>query len=261
MSSWHTFRLVAARGVVVTLDGQGADEQVAGYARYCRNLLVHQPMRSAVREAWAMARRMQGFGSHVGIGLAAHAVRRGAGTAAVAALVSRLGMGSDPSLTLQQALQRDFSRNLRNLLLYADKTAMAWSVESRMPFMDYRLVEFLGSVAPAYKIHGGWTKWLARSAMAGRLPDEVVWRRDKMGWPIPEAQWFAGPLASWLREQLHRSTYVAMLSARLGIDPARAPLNLRLRLLNLAVWHRLFFEEPGRPGHILGHAMLDGSHA
>ena len=199
---------------------------------------------------------MQGFGSHVGIGLAGGALRRLAGQGGLTALVKRLGMGSDPSLTLAEALRGDFLGNLRNLLLYADKTAMAWSVESRMPFMDWRLVEFLCSVPPGYKLHGGWTKWLARAAMAPTLPAEIVWRRDKQGWPIPEQEWFGGPLAGWLAQQLDGSAFVSDLAARNGISLASAPLAVRLRALNLAVWHRLFFEEANRPGRELGHGML-----
>jgi asparagine synthase (glutamine-hydrolysing) len=256
MSSWHTFKLVAERGVVVTLDGQGADEQLAGYARYTRNRLVHQGLRSALREAWATARGMQGFAAHIGVGLAGQLLRRVLGTAGLAGLVRRLGMGSDPSLTLAQALQHDFGHNLQNLLLYADKTAMAWSVESRMPFMDYRLVEFIASVEPAYKLHGGWTKWLGRSAMQGRLPDAVVWRQDKMGWPIPEQEWFAGPLKGWLAAQLQRSEFVQAMAAQAGVPVAGAGLAQQLRLLNLATWHRIYFEEPGRPGRVLGRTPL-----
>ena len=67
---------------------------------------------------------------------------------------------------------------------------MAFSIESRMPYLDYRLVEFLASVPSCYKIHKGWTKYLARLAFSKRLPDEIVWRKEKMGWPAPEKQWF-----------------------------------------------------------------------
>ncbi len=256
MASWHTFRLVAERGVVVTLDGQGADEQLAGYARYVRNRLAHQPLGAALGEARALLSGMQGFGAHVAIGMGGQLIKRVAGQGALAALVQWLGMGSDPSLMLAQALRGDFLGNLRNLLLYADKTAMAWSVESRMPFMDYRLVEFLRSVPPVYKIHAGWTKWLGRAAMAGTLPDEVVWRRDKMGWPIPEQEWFGGALAPWLRQQIDSSGFVREAAGSAGIDLSHAALPTRLRALNLAVWHRLFFEEAGRPGRVLGHGML-----
>ena len=94
-----------------------------------------------------------------------------------------------------------------------------------MPFMDWRLVEFLCSVPPAYKLHGGWTKWLARAAMASTLPTEIVWRRDKQGWPIPEQEWFGGPLARLAGAAARRQR----LRARAGRTSAasrspRAPL-------------------------------------
>ena len=258
MSSWHTFGLVAQRGVVVTLDGQGADEQLAGYTRYIRNLLVHAPLGAALAESRALLGAMQGFGSAMGIGLGGALLRRVAGPGVVHALAQRLRMGADPSPTLAEALASDFETHLQNLLLYADKTAMAWSVESRMPFMDYRLVEFLATVPPAYKIHGGWTKWLARQALRDHLPSEVAWRRDKMGWAVPEPAWFEGPqapLAAWLAQQLQGSGFAQQVAASASLAVNQAPLPQRLRLLNLAVWHRLFFEEAGRPGRALGRGM------
>ena len=257
MSSWHTFALVARRGVVVTLDGQGADEQLAGYSRYVRNALVHAPLATLTGEVRALA-SLQGFGGAIAIGLGGQLLRRLAGRDALGALARRLGMGGDPSRTVDEALAEDFDTHLQNLLLYADKTAMAWSVESRMPFMDYRLVDFLATVPPAYKIHAGWTKWLAREALADRLPPEVTWRRDKMGWAIPEPAWFAqagAPLAAWLQAQLAGSAYAREVAAAAGVNAQTAPLAQRLRLLNLAVWHRLYFEEAGRPGRVLGRAM------
>ena len=259
MSSWHTFALVAQRGVTVTLDGQGADEQLAGYTRYVRNRLAHAPMAAALREARALTAGLEGFGSAVAIGMGAGLLRRVAGPRALAALVRGLGMGADPSPTLARALAADFETHLQNLLLYADKTAMAWSVESRMPFMDFRLVQFLAGVSDAYKIHGGWTKWLARAALAKRLPAEVTWRRDKLGWAVPEAAWFGGPLAPWLADALSASPFAAEVARAAGVDPRRAPLAQRLRLLNLARWHQLFFEERGRPGRTLGRGMRLGA--
>jgi asparagine synthase (glutamine-hydrolysing) len=255
MSSWHTFGLVAERGVVVTLDGQGADEQMAGYSRYVRNLLAHAPLAVALRQARAWTAGMQGFGSAVAVGLAAQALRQVAGVSAVATSARALRMGADPSPTLPQALQQDFSTHLQNLLMYGDKTSMAWSVESRMPFMDYRLVQFLAALPVAYKMHNGWTKWLAREAMRGQLPSTVLWRRDKMGWAIPEATWFAGPLAAWLTSELSQSVFAQEIAKRANVNLGHASLAQRLRLLNLAVWHRLYFEEPQRPGRVLGKAQ------
>lgn len=260
MSSWHTFALVARQGVVVTLDGQGADEQLAGYLRYVRNFLAHAPLSTLASETRALA-AMDGVGSAIAIGLGGQLLRRLVGRGASAALARRLGMGADPSRTVDDALAEDFQTHLQNLLSYADKTAMAWSVESRMPFMDYRLVEFLTALPPAYKIHAGWTKWLARIALADRLPYEVAWRRDKMGWAIPEQAWFGGPLQGWLQTQLAGSGFAREIASAAGVDVQRAPLATRLRLLNLAVWHRLFFEESGRPGRELGRGMALGASA
>lgn len=253
MASWHTYRLVAERGVTVTLDGQGADEQLAGYVRYWRNHLMRSSWPQALADAREARRQMPGFGTELGRSLALKAAHGVLGDGGTAALVRSLRMGSQPLRGVDEALRGDFDHALATLLHYADKSAMAWSVESRMPFMDVRLVEFLATVPAVYKLHGGWTKWLARAAMAPVLPPSVCWRRDKLGWPIPEAQWFSGPLADWLAGQLAASPWAADQAARAG---ARPGLAARLRQLNLAVWHRLFFEEAGRPGRPLGRGVL-----
>ena len=259
MSSWHTYALVARRGVIVTLDGQGADEQLAGYSRYLRNLLTHSDTRAAFRQAWQLARNTQGCSAAIGVGLATHLLRRIGGESCLKAAVRRLGMGGDPSQPVSTILAGDFATHLQNLLHYSDQSAMAWSVESRMPFMDWRLVHFLAALPTVYKIHDGWPKWLARHAMRETLPGDVVWRRDKTGWAVPEPAWFGdgGPLKAWLGAQIGASAFAREFADRAGVDQARLPLPMRLRLLNLATWHRLFFEEPGRPGRALGRHMVD----
>lgn len=250
MSSWHTYALVARRGVVVTLDGQGADEQMAGYLRYVRNYLIHSHIGDALREALALHRNARGSGHTVLVGLAGHALRHVVGQRGLEALSAHLPRARDVSLTLPMILAKDFANDLQTLLHYADQSAMAWSVESRMPFMDWRLVEFLARVPSVYRIHDGWTKWLTRHAMRKELPNEVLWRRDKIGWAIPESAWFgaSGPLAGWLSDTLSASRFAQDLARQAGVDLRKASTGLRLRYLNLAVWHRLFFEERGRPG-------------
>lgn len=249
MASWHTYRLVAQCNVTVTLDGQGADEQLAGYVRYWRNLLMQSAWPEALAQARQARQRMPGFGRELTRSLLLKGAHGLLGTATTTRLVRALRMGSQPLRGVEQALRGDFDHALAVLLHYGDKSSMAWSVESRMPFMDVRLVEFLATVPAAYKLHDGWTKWLARAAMAPHLPPEVSWRRDKLGWPMPESQWFDGPLGSWLDQQLQASPWAADQAARARARPGLAS---RLRQLNLAVWHRLFFEETGRPGRPLG---------
>jgi asparagine synthase (glutamine-hydrolysing) len=76
------------------------------------------------------------------------------------------------------------------LLRYEDKNSMAFSLETRTPFIDYRLVDFVFSLPACYKIHDGWTKYLLRNSTGGLLPEKVRWRKDKMGFPTPEKIWF-----------------------------------------------------------------------
>jgi asparagine synthase (glutamine-hydrolysing) len=62
-------------------------------------------------------------------------------------------------------------------------------------------------------------------------------------------------LGGWLQQQLQGSAFAQQVAAAADITLSQAPLAQRLRLLNLAVWHRLFFEEAGRPGRTLGRGM------
>ncbi|MDA1330713.1 MAG: asparagine synthase-related protein [Chloroflexi bacterium] len=57
--------------------------------------------------------------------------------------------------------------------------------------MDYRLVEYVYSLPAVYRVNQGWTKWMLRKVMDGRLPDDVTWRRGKLGFATPEQRWLA----------------------------------------------------------------------
>lgn len=71
---------------------------------------------------------------------------------------------------------------------YEDRNSMAWSIESRLPFLDHRLVNFMLNVAVSEKIRNGWSKYLLRKSML-ELPDAIRWRRDKKGFTLPERLW------------------------------------------------------------------------
>ena len=78
---------------------------------------------------------------------------------------------------------------LEELLRFADRNSMAHGAEVRLPFLNYELVEFIFSLSSKFKIHDGWTKWLLRKSMDHKLPDEIVWRKDKIGYETPQKQW------------------------------------------------------------------------
>lgn len=78
---------------------------------------------------------------------------------------------------------------LQDLLRYEDRNSMAYSIESRVPFLDHRLVEFSIALQNDWKIKNGWTKYILRKTAEPQLNKEVVWRKDKMGFLTPQKAW------------------------------------------------------------------------
>ena len=79
---------------------------------------------------------------------------------------------------------------------------MASGVECRMPFMDYRIVEFVFSLPTESKVGGGFTKRILREAMQGILPDETRLRKRKIGFNAPIVEWFRKELKEWMLDQM-----------------------------------------------------------
>lgn len=75
------------------------------------------------------------------------------------------------------------------LLRYEDRNSMAFSIESRVPFLDHRLVDFIRTLPTNQKIHKGWTKYVLRKMLNDKLNDKVVWRKDKKGFVTPQQDW------------------------------------------------------------------------
>ena len=90
------------------------------------------------------------------------------------------------STSLNKSLYYSYSKfNLPRLLHWEDRNSMRFSLESRTPFTDYRLVEYVFSIPAVYKIYNGWSKYLLRIAMKDFLPKEIVWRKTKVGFEVP----------------------------------------------------------------------------
>ncbi len=154
-----------------------------------------------------------------------------------------LGSSFDPTNKLQEILSRTFHENLMTLLFHGDKQSMAWSVETRLPYMDFRIVEFLANIHDGLKIKEGWTKYINRKAVEGLVPDDVVWRKNKLGWPVPEKEWLEGDLKPWADNIIHRSNFLRKVSRMdLFFYLNRGKTKFKIRQLNLAIWHKLFFE-------------------
>jgi asparagine synthetase B (glutamine-hydrolysing) len=167
-----------------------------------------------------------------------------------ALLQSRL-QGFQPGTTAQPRVYRGLASLLRELLTetslphllrYEDRNAMAFSVEGRVPFVDYRLVEFALTEGLPWCVHRGWTKWVLREAMRDVVPPAIVWRRDKVGFETPESEWLQALLTQ------HREVFNSGAKSGAYVDlehaSARSEQWLRengdtgplWRLLNLELW-------------------------
>jgi asparagine synthase (glutamine-hydrolysing) len=113
-----------------------------------------------------------------------------------------------------------FLNNLQALLRYADRSSMAFSVEARLPFLDYRLVEFALSLPSRFKIRDGYTKRVLRDGMKGLLPEAIRWRVTKLGFATPERSWQKGVLSTLTREAVDSGSLAGM------VDPTAALAHL-----------------------------------
>ncbi len=271
-AQWSVMRTASQHGVKVLLDGQGGDELLAGYpslaGAWFADLLVEGKAAALLREGMAY-RRVQGSLSRYALAQMTRALlparwarllrRRLTGTAAWLASefrhtyepVSQPRSSTAPHLrSLQKALLT--GNGLRALLHYEDRNSMAFGVETRLPFLDHRLAEFLYGLAPTLKIDRGWTKVVLREAMQGILPEPVRCRADKMGFVTPEDQWLRTTLQGLVRDVLSdprtRGRGYLNVGAALQVfdDHVGGRKNIGRaiwRWLNLELWCRRYMDE------------------
>ncbi|MBF4247322.1 asparagine synthase, partial [Vibrio anguillarum] len=231
MSGWHTFIKVKESGVKVTLDGQGADEQLAGYLPYIASYLTSISLIDLYKEFFYFL-KIPGAKKTLLLSFLMANFKFIFGMKAYQALFKKI-KGRQPPTELNLELKSAIEKGLINLIHYSDRVSMGHSIESRMPFMDYRLVEFLAQVPACYKMHNGWTKYLARLAFDKKLPDEITWRKDKMGWPIPEEHWFRGNLRLWASDTLMNSKVLKEISPELDAETEfKSNIKKSIRKLN-----------------------------
>ncbi|MFL5742353.1 MAG: asparagine synthase (glutamine-hydrolyzing) [Flavisolibacter sp.] len=203
---YAVMQLAHEQGVTVLLDGQGADELLAGYHFYFRKYFqqirrsktysteykawqqMHQPSPQTLRRLWLdinvrpfmdlPARMKQRLRSPQFI------------TESFAAHGKEKFYLPEDGITLNQSLIYSATQGpLEELLRYADRNSMAHSREVRLPFLYHELAEFLINIPADYKIHEGWTKFIMRKAGEEVLPKEITWRKDKIGYEPPQRDW------------------------------------------------------------------------
>ncbi|HEX4849205.1 MAG TPA: asparagine synthase (glutamine-hydrolyzing), partial [Puia sp.] len=201
-AQYRVFELAATHKTKVLLDGQGSDEVLAGYSKYI-HWFLQELLRSKFLAFWKEKNNLTQNSIEFKWGIKNYAAayfplqasrqleRKEANKsqknqditeAFKEAWFDRQSLYKPIVFSLNDILYFNTCQSgLDELLRYADRNSMAHGREVRLPFLNHELVEFIFSLPSSFKIHAGWTKYLLRKCMQSELPDQIVWRKDKIG--------------------------------------------------------------------------------
>ncbi|HKR61723.1 MAG TPA: asparagine synthase (glutamine-hydrolyzing) [Pyrinomonadaceae bacterium] len=283
---------LAAEHVKVVLTGEGSDELLGGYERYYKTIYnlalgpgYHRLMPAPVRSA--VASRIRGlpvdsrarhkltrtflclspdienlyfdnfavFTRQMQSSLLSSSIRERIGEIDPYRDMRQYFETTDARSLLNRMLYVDTKTYLHELLMKQDQMSMAASIESRVPFLDHKLVEFTVRLPDRLKVRRGWTtKYVLRKAMKGLLPEQILTRK-KMGFPVPVGKWFRGEFRPVIDEYV-----LGKRAAARGIFDREFVSNLVARhqagenhserlwaLVNFEMWLRRFFDHETVP--------------
>lgn len=278
---------LAAKHVKVVLTGEGSDETLAGYNRYrvtmfnakiggmyqrsippvlrraLSSTIQSLPRRSSLRTRAERTFLVRGadlddlyfdnfavFGRNAQHALFSSKMReRVAGIDPYAAYHRALDQ-TDATSMLDRLLYADVKTYLHELLMKQDQMSMAASIESRVPFLDHPLVEWVSRLPSSLKLRGVTTKWILREAMKDRLPAAIL-NRGKMGFPVPVGAWLRGPWHHLVDEYVlgerarSREIFDVGEVKKIAEEHKRGDVNHAERLwalLTMEVWQRIFLD-------------------
>lgn len=251
---YKVFEKAKEAGCIVMLDGQGGDETLLGYERYYPAIMISEGLLKTIS------------------GLNPKSINSG---------LSRKNLllyfiyFTIPSIRIQRLKKRfSFVRNdyfaqinssyitesaksyknifqmqkleitklqLPHLLKYEDRNSMANSVESRLPFLDFRLLEVALSLNSGFKVKDGWTKYILRKSVQEYLPEEIVWRKNKIGFNAPEKTWMMS-IDTLIKGQLGKSEILNKVVNKSDLFARYDKLDQRTlwRMFNIAKWEEVF---------------------
>ena len=267
-AQWYVLRAAREAGLTVMLDGQGGDEILGGYRGHVGERLADLLAGGRLGE---LSSELRAFRPALGTRPLASALARPFAPERVQRLVRARARGSAALLHRDLAGLEPSSRNgspfpdrlrryqqlllerrgLPELLRYEDRNSMAHSLEARVPFLDYRLVELAFSLPGGELIRGGQTKSVLRRALGDLLPPIVAGRTDKLGFVTPEGRWLRGPLGDlaadvFASRSFEERGFVDAQAARRRLERhRRGELDAGFELwraLNLELWAGAFLD-------------------
>ncbi len=247
LAQWMLMEKVGEKKTKVLLDGQGADEILAGYTYFYEILLKQLGVQSWRKMLKANRAFYDKRGSYYPLKM------RMAGEIYFPNMLHQLGYIKRHFLspTYFSFLSNDFLNDykhdetpfpvfnqvdellhyrttvygLHKLLRYADRNSMAHGVEVRFPFLNHQFVEFIFSLPLDLKIHDGWSKYILRRMMEKQLPSSITWRINKLGYHVPVEKWLEHPR---VKEMIRESKQKMVQSGIIRRDSKAHPRDLAI---------------------------------
>jgi len=244
-AQYEVMKLARLGGVTVLLDGQGADEVMAGYHNYFETYfkeLKRKDHTAFEKERQNYLQRHQHSKINPVEKTSVRSLARQYGGLAFK-IAKRVGKLVNPVFnknfyntyrnqvfqskpefdSLNDRLLWDTTWfGLEQLLRYADRNSMAHSLEVRLPFLNHSLVEFIFTLPSNFKIRDGWTKWIMREAYKNLLPQKIAWRKDKIGYEPPQDEWMT---KKQIQEKIHECRKILIAEGILNKNILKHNLN------------------------------------
>lgn len=211
MAQNRVFQFIQQGAYKVAIGGQGADEAFAGYRKfqlfYLKELMKTSQYKKLSHEGVGVARTLL---SEMGspqryLYYLMRFRKKDAGHFALKRGSTPAPPARNTSLLFERQILDVEAFSLPTLLRYEDSNSMHYSIESRMPFLDYRVMEF-GLALPAHmKVRNGFGKWLLRKVAEEFLPSEIVWARNKRAFSLDQSWWLRNGLGGEIERALSES--------------------------------------------------------
>jgi asparagine synthase (glutamine-hydrolysing) len=234
-AQWQVMKAAHKNNMKVLLDGQGADEVLGGYYNFAGIYVLEAAKRmkfgKAVGEYRALKRnftpnmknataraayyflpefmqRKVRAKQRLGMHMVGHEFQN---------VVQNIEVPKRGGKTYREHSFLSLEFGMYELLRYEDRNSMAFSIESRVPFLDHRLVELSLAMRNEDKLRKGWTKHILRKTIEDRLPKEIVWRKDKKGFVTPQQSWKNAVMPT-LKEYIQSSDIPPILNKSYILD-------------------------------------------
>jgi len=244
-------------GCTVMLDGQGGDETLLGYSKYYPAAYIEYFRRYGLFKTLKEIRNSNKNNTKMTLKrILRHTVRSISPGLRKRKITRRCSFLKKDYLSnfkfLDDLAKRYFDinklqiyeierTNLPALLRYEDRNSMRHSIETRLPFIDYKALETALGLNIKHKIKNGWTKYLLRKAMEDKMSGELIWRKDKIGFKAPENLWMRAH-HSEIEKSIENSKILRYVTDPDKLKKKFRKLNLKVRwrLYNIAKWEEVF---------------------